>query len=86
MRMPPKPTLLYGAGAAPLLNASITTLPPFTAGTPKLSAAGPDRKLTMPSRNVSCADAFAANSAATASAATALRCLLIGSPPQESLV
>src|SRR5687767_4829800 len=53
--MPPKPTLLYGAGALPALNASITTLAPLTAGMPKLSAAWPDRKLTMPTLKVSCA-------------------------------
>src|SRR5262245_34533211 len=55
MRTPAKPTVLDGAGAAPLLKASITTLAPFTARTTELSAAGPHRKLTTPSLNVSCA-------------------------------
>src|SRR5687767_2086021 len=59
--MPPKPTLLYGAGALPALNASITTLAPLTAGMPKLSAAWPDRKLTMPILKVSCAWAVVPN-------------------------
>src|SRR6187397_1041598 len=66
--MPPKPVLLYGAGAAPLLNASTRTLAPFTAGMPKLSAAWPDRKLTMPILNVSCACAPPAQKAAAAPA------------------
>src|SRR5262249_17767824 len=39
----------------------MTNWPPFRAGTPKLSAAGPDRNVTMPSLKVSCANAGAAN-------------------------
>ena len=50
----------------PLLNASIITLAPLTAGMPKLSAAWPDRKLTMPSLKVSCACAPLATSSAAA--------------------
>ena len=46
--MPPKPFLLYGAGALPPLKASSSVFAPFTAGTPKLSAAWPERKLTIP--------------------------------------
>src|SRR5436190_24082769 len=68
MRMPPKPVLLYGAGAAPLLKASTSTLAPLTAGMPKLSAAWPERKLTMPILNVSCACAAPAHNAAAAPA------------------
>src|SRR6185295_2899238 len=71
MRKPPKPVLLYGAGAAPLLNASTSTLAPLTAGMPKLSAAWPERKLTMPTLNVSCAEA--APMASRAARATAPR-------------
>jgi hypothetical protein len=57
----------------PLLKASSTTLAPLTAGTPKLSAAGPERKLTMPSLKVSCADALpAANRPPITSAARRL--------------
>src|SRR5450432_334298 len=68
--MPPKPVLLYGAGAAPLLKASTSTLAPLTAGMPKLSAAWPDRKLTMPTLKVSCAW-VALDSVSPAAAATA---------------
>jgi hypothetical protein len=71
--MPPKPGLLYGAGAAPLLKASITTLAPLTAGMPKLSAACPDRKLTMPSLNVSWACAAAVQKATLANASATAR-------------
>src|SRR4051794_17101766 len=66
--MPPKPGLLYGAGAPPLLKASTSTLAPLTAGMPKLSAAWPERKLTMPILNVSCACAAPAHHAAAAPA------------------
>jgi len=38
-----------------LFNWSMTNWPPLRAGTPKLSAAGPDRDVTMPSLKVSCA-------------------------------
>src|SRR5213592_880879 len=81
--MPPKPGLLYGAGAAPLLKASITTLAPLTAGMPKLSAAWPDRKLTMPSLNVSCACAPAAHAAPANASATARqnRIVVMGKSP-----
>src|SRR5689334_7828197 len=71
--MPPKPGLLYGAGAAPLLKASITTLAPLTAGMPKLSAACPDRKLTMPSLKVSCACAAAVHKATPANGTATAR-------------
>src|SRR5215207_220399 len=67
--MPPKPVLLYGAGAAPLLKASTSTLAPLTAGMPKLSAACPERKLTMPTLKVSCAATLPAHRAAAAAAA-----------------
>src|SRR5450432_4345280 len=70
--MPPKPVLLYGAGAAPLLKASTRTLAPLTAGMPKLSAAWPDRKLTMPTLNVSCA--VAPVEASRVASANAQRC------------
>src|SRR4029450_12646209 len=39
----------------------MTNCPPLRAGTPKLSAAGPDRNVTMPSLKVSCAIPGAAN-------------------------
>src|SRR5436190_16194212 len=71
--MPPKPGLLYGAGAVPLLKASSTTLAPLTAGMPKLSAAWPERKLTTPSLKVSCADAGAAANAPATATAMAMR-------------
>src|SRR5215203_2257612 len=38
----------------------MTNCAPLRAGTPKLSAAGPERNVTMPSLKVSCADAGAA--------------------------
>src|SRR5678816_4099785 len=74
--MPPKPVLLYGAGAAPLLNASTRTLAPLTAGMPKLSAAWPERKLTMPTLKVSWAGA--APAASRAARARALRTATVG--------
>src|SRR6266478_32043 len=42
---------------------------PLRAGTPKLSAAGPDRNVTIPSLNVSCADAAAARTSEVAATA-----------------
>src|SRR5262249_39842513 len=39
----------------------MTNCPPLRAGTPKLSAAGPDRNVTIPSLKVSCAAPGAAN-------------------------
>src|SRR5689334_5018173 len=82
--MPPKPVLLYGAGAAPLLKASTTTLAPLTAGMPKLSAACPERKLTMPSLNVSCACAAAAQASAPVNESATARqnriVIIAGSP------
>jgi hypothetical protein len=51
----------------------MTNCPPLRAGTPKLSAAGPDRKVTIPSLNVSCAVAEAVVSASKAPAARAAR-------------
>ena len=68
--MPPKPFLLYGAGTVPALSASMRTLPPLAAGTPKDSAAGPDRKVTMPSLKVSCASAGVQAKAAIVVSAT----------------
>src|SRR5260370_26350790 len=44
----------------------MTNWPPLRAGAPKLSAAGPDRNVTMPSLKVSCADAGAASASAVA--------------------
>src|SRR4051812_4465831 len=92
MRTPPKPTLLYGAGACPLLKASITTLAPLTAGTPKLSAAGPERKLTTPSLKVSCADALPKTKRPATSAAmgfiacpSSLGCRSVTFPPHENV-
>src|SRR3954467_1623295 len=53
----------------------MTNCAPFRAGTPKLSAAGPDRNVTTPSLKVSCADAGAArpNDIAEADAITTAR-------------
>ena len=56
MVIPPKPRWSYGAGRfPPSFSISISSLPPFHAGTPKLSAAPPERKVTMPILNVSSA-------------------------------
>src|SRR4051794_38735758 len=52
----------------------MTNCAPLRAGTPKLSAAGPERNVTMPSLKVSCADAGharASDAAATDAAKTA---------------
>src|SRR6187431_3150932 len=46
----------------------MTNWPPLRAGTPKLSAAGPDRNVTMPSLKVSCANAGAASVSVAATA------------------
>src|SRR5262249_3486159 len=53
----------------------MTNCAPFRAGTPKLSAAGPDRNVTTPSLKVSCADADAARPSdmAAADAITTIR-------------
>src|ERR1700752_708446 len=53
----------------------MTNCPPLRAGTPKLSAAGPDRNVTMPSLKVSCAIPGAANARdiAVAEASVAIR-------------
>ena len=53
----------------------MTNCAPLRAGTPKLSAAGPDRNVTMPSLKVSCAEAEAAktNDIAAADASVAAR-------------
>ena len=59
----PMPTLMASAPA------SMSALAPFTAGTPKLSAAWPDRKLTMPTLN-SCACTGADRPTANSAAAT----------------
>src|SRR6476660_9064226 len=63
----------------------MTNWPPLRAGTPKLSAAGPDRNVTMPSLKVSSADADPASAvAATAESSAAMRgirekCFMISS-------
>src|SRR3954451_17285078 len=84
--MPPKPTLSKGAGAAPLLNWSMTYWAPLRAGTPKLSAAGPDRNVTMPRLKLSSAEAGMAtlNAVAamigislSAAALHGLRCIIV---------
>jgi hypothetical protein len=58
-----------------LFNWSMTNCAPLRAGTPKLSAAGPDKNVTTPSLKVSCADAGAAkvNEIAATDAATTVR-------------
>ena len=47
--VPPRPTVLYGAGALPALSASMTISAPLRLGTPNGLAAGPLRNVTMPS-------------------------------------
>ena len=66
-----EPDLLVRRGAAPLFSWSMTNWPPLRAGTPKLSAAGPDRKVTMPSLKVSCAEAGGASASASRRQTTA---------------
>src|SRR5438552_10736484 len=53
----------------------MTNWPPLRAGTPKLSAAGPDRNVTMPSLKVSCAVPGEANASdiAVAEASVTIR-------------
>ena len=56
--IPPKPFLLYGAGTFPSFNNLINNLPPFHAGTPNGSAAGPDKNVTTPSLKPLCPSAL----------------------------
>ena len=52
-----------------MFNWSMTYWAPLRAGTPKLSAAGPDRNVTMPSLKLSCADAGVAKASDVAATA-----------------
>src|SRR5882757_2029033 len=55
----------------------MTNCAPLRAGTPKLSAAGPDRNVTMPSLKLSCADAAAAKASDIAAADASMAARLI---------
>src|SRR5574340_1287458 len=84
---PPRPLLAYGAGSVPALMASTIRSAAFFAGTPNGPAAPPDRKVTMPSLYVDCAEAGAAAARAALAAraptrvVSFLRLIACMSPP-----